>query len=112
MRCSGRHKQARPGKGKDIFFTFRQRDNISLCKLHCGNNRVVVGYFFTVQHLCKLRREVCAGRSYTLVAELHDAKTGEVLYDGKTVEPVSYTHLDTDEADTDAGDGIGGFNFG
>jgi hypothetical protein len=26
------------------------------------------------------------GRSYTLVAELHDAKTGEVLYDGKTVE--------------------------
>ena len=26
------------------------------------------------------------GRSYTLVAELHDAKTGEVLFDGKTVE--------------------------
>ena len=26
------------------------------------------------------------GRSYTLVAELHDAKTGEVLYDGKIVE--------------------------
>ena len=26
------------------------------------------------------------GRSYTLVAELHDAKTGEVLFDGKTEE--------------------------
>ena len=26
------------------------------------------------------------GRSYTLVAELHDAMTGEVLFDGKTVE--------------------------
>ena len=45
MYCGGRHDKTRPGKGKDIFFTFRQRGKVGLCKLHSGDNGVVVGYF-------------------------------------------------------------------
>ena len=42
VRLCGRHKQPRPGKGKDISFTFRQHGKVSFCKLHSGNDCMVV----------------------------------------------------------------------
>ena len=72
MYCGGRHKQPCSGKGKDIFFTFRQRGKVGLCKLHSGDNGVVVGYLFTVQHPCKLRRKVYALHKRKLPAKQRD----------------------------------------
>ena len=57
VRLGGRHKQTRPGKGKDISFTFRQRGKVSFCKLHSRDNGVVVGYLFAVQNAGNLRRK-------------------------------------------------------
>ena len=42
VRLCGCHKQTRPGKGQDIALAFRQRGKVSLCKLHSGNDCVVV----------------------------------------------------------------------
>ena len=42
VRLCGRHKQTRPGKDKDISFTFRQRSKVSFCNFHSGDNGVVV----------------------------------------------------------------------
>lgn len=50
------------------------------------------------------------GRNYKLVAELHDAKTGEVLYDGKTVEH-TFTAQEPSGFEVIRIDGIDTFGF-
>ena len=50
-----------------------------------GDSNIGMGNFITIEDKVAYAN-LFPGRNYKLVAELHDAKTGEVLYDGKTVE--------------------------
>ena len=50
-----------------------------------ADSNIGMGNFLTIEDKVAYAN-LFPGRNYKLVAELHDAKTGEVLYDGKTVE--------------------------
>ena len=50
-----------------------------------GDSNIGMGDFLTIEDKVAYAN-LFPGRNYKLVAELHDAKTGEVLFDGKTVE--------------------------
>ena len=44
---------------EDIPFTFRQRGKVSLCKLHSGDNGVVVAYFAAVKRPGNVQGKFC-----------------------------------------------------
>ena len=50
-----------------------------------GDSNIGMGNFITIEDKVAYAN-LFTGRNYKLVAELHDAKTGDVLFDGKTVE--------------------------
>ena len=50
-----------------------------------GDSNIGMGNFITIEDKVAYAN-LFPGRNYKLVAELHDAKTGDVLFDGKTVE--------------------------
>lgn len=50
-----------------------------------GDSNIGMGNFLTIKDKVAYAN-LFPGRSYKLVAELHDAKTGDVLFDGRTVE--------------------------
>lgn len=50
-----------------------------------GDSNIGMGNFLTIEDKVAYAN-LFPGRNYKLVAELHDAKTGDVLFDGKTVE--------------------------
>ena len=50
-----------------------------------GDSNIGMGNFLTIEDKVAYAN-LFPGRSYKLVAELHDAKTGDVLFDGMTVE--------------------------
>ena len=50
-----------------------------------GDSNIGMGNFITIEDKVAYAN-LFTGRNYKMVAELHDAKTGDVLFDGKTVE--------------------------
>ena len=60
MRLGGSENKTRPGKGEDIPFTFRQGGKVGLCKLHSGDNGVVVAYLAAVKRPGNVRGKLRA----------------------------------------------------
>ena len=74
-----------------------------------GDSNIGMGNFLTIEDKVAYAN-LFPGRNYKLVAELHDAKTGEVLYDGKTVEH-TFTAQEPSGFEVIRIDGIDTFGF-
>ena len=74
-----------------------------------GDSNIGMGNFLTIEDKVAYAN-LFPGRNYKLVAELHDAKTGEVLYDGKTVEH-TFTAQEPSGFEVICIDGIDTFGF-
>ena len=74
-----------------------------------GDSNIGMGNFLTIEDKVAYAN-LFPGRDYKLVAELHDAKTGEVLYDGKSVEH-TFTAQEPSGFEVIRIDGIDTFGF-
>ena len=74
-----------------------------------GDSNIGMGNFLTIEDKVAYAN-LFPGRNYKLVAELHDAKNGEVLYDGKTVEH-TFTAQEPSGFEVIRIDGIDTFGF-
>ena len=74
-----------------------------------GDSNIGMGNFLTIEDKVAYAN-LFPGRNYKLVAELHDAKTGDVLFDGKTVEH-TFTAQEPSGFEVIRIDGIDTFGF-